>query len=277
MCVSKLKEFHGNSHCKVELFEESCGSKFIRKTSTSFEYDLRLLRQFTKQRLFHRLHICTPQVYKCGKDSQGHFFFDMEFVDGQTLSEKLFDLSEAEIIELMNSFFGKVISEKKTVSTSNNKIIIKKVLELEESLSVKDDKITVALDAIRKFDYSGIPVGLCAGDMTLENLIYKDGKLYVIDLLDSFFSSWLIDFAKIRQDTLLHWSFRSRELNSRENSLLTHIDEILVSKLKERDTSGYFEDACYHLILLNTLRIIPYCNKNDRNYEFCIDALKKLI
>ena len=52
------------------------------------------------------------QVYKCGKDSQGHFFFDMEFVDGQTLSEKLFDLSEAEIIELMNSFFGKVISKK---------------------------------------------------------------------------------------------------------------------------------------------------------------------
>lgn len=102
-------------------------------------------------------------------------------------------------------------------------------------------------------------------------------KLYVIDLLDSFFSSWLIDFAKIRQDTLLHWSFRSRELNSRENSLLTHIDEMLVSKLKERDTSGCFEDACYHLILLNTLRIIPYCNQNDRNYEFCIDALKKLI
>ena len=43
---------------------------------------------------------------------KGIFFFDMEFVDGQTLSEKLFDLSEAEIIELMNSFFGKVISEK---------------------------------------------------------------------------------------------------------------------------------------------------------------------
>ena len=91
MCLSKLKEFHGNSHCKVELFEESCGRKFIRKTSTSFEYDLRLLRQCTKQRLFHRLHICTPQVYKCGKNSQGHFFFDMEFVDGQTLSEKLSD------------------------------------------------------------------------------------------------------------------------------------------------------------------------------------------
>lgn len=126
MCLSKLKEFHGNSHCKVELFEESCGRKFIRKTSTSFEYDLRLLRQCTKQRLFHRLHICTPQVYKYGKNSQGHFFFDMEFVDGQTLSEKLFDLSETEIIELMNSFFGKVISEKKLFQLQIIKLLSKK-------------------------------------------------------------------------------------------------------------------------------------------------------
>lgn len=71
-------------------------------------------------------YLYPASLYKCGKDSQGHFFFDMEFVDGQTLSEKLFDLSEAEIIELMNSFFGKVISEKKLFQLQIIKLLSKK-------------------------------------------------------------------------------------------------------------------------------------------------------
>lgn len=51
----------------------------------------------------------------------------------------------------------------------------------------------------------------CHGDMTLENMIIQDGEIYLIDFLDSFYNSWLIDVAKILQDADVLWSYRTYE------------------------------------------------------------------
>jgi aminoglycoside/choline kinase family phosphotransferase len=51
-----------------------------------------------------------------------------------------------------------------------------------------------------------LPVGTCHGDFTFSNILFGDNKIYLLDFLDSFIESPLIDIVKIRQDTCFKWS-----------------------------------------------------------------------
>ena len=46
-----------------------------------------------------------------------------------------------------------------------------------------------------------IPVGTCHGDLTFSNILFNGNNYYLIDFLDSFIESPLLDIVKLRQDT----------------------------------------------------------------------------
>lgn len=98
-----------------------------------------------------------------------------------------------------------------------------------------------------------IPISQCHGDFTLSNIIYGvDKKIYLIDFLDTFINSFLIDYAKLIQDTFYCWSVR----NADKNTIIKHkiFGKIIMNNI---DIPNYrITDT---LVKLNILRIVPYC------------------
>ena len=61
-----IKKLSGLSGCQVLLCEDN-NSLFVRKISSSVEYNVRLRRQFIKQKFFKNPIIKTPIIYSAGK------------------------------------------------------------------------------------------------------------------------------------------------------------------------------------------------------------------
>ncbi len=51
-----------------------------------------------------------------------------------------------------------------------------------------------------------MPVGICHGDLTFSNMLFNGNNYYLIDFLDSFVESPLLDIVKLRQDSAYLWS-----------------------------------------------------------------------
>jgi thiamine kinase-like enzyme len=130
------------------------------------------------------------------------------------------------------------------------------------------------MDLLKRYDFSGIPESECHGDLTLQNIMISEEKIYLIDFLDSFFNSWVIDVAKILQDVDLHWSYRHFKMDANlELRLLVAKEEIIKAVRIMPDGDKILFDI-YYILLLNILRIYPYA-KDDETFSFLEDALSK--
>ena len=114
-------------------------------------------------------------------------------------------------------------------------------------------------------------------NLTLENIIITYNKqIYLIDFLDSFYNSWMLDIAKLLQDLELKWSFRNIELSVNQALRIEIAKEALIEEiLKLRDGKNKLF-TIYHLLLLNILRIYPY-TKDEKTFDFLDNAIKELI
>jgi len=107
-------------------------------------------------------------------------------------------------------------------------------------------------------------------------LITSDKKIYLIDFLDSFFDSWMIDVAKLLQDIELCWSYRYEKMSTNLSLRLTVAKEALLESILELENGETKIKYIYHILLLNVLRIVPY-TKDSITKEFLQNALKYLI
>ena len=99
--------------------------------------------------------------------------------------------------------------------------------------------------------------GYCHGDLTFENIIINNNKVYLIDFLDSYVDSPIIDISKIKQDLILNWSNRFEKpsnLNLIKNQWLNNY---LDSFLQKMDLSI---EAIELQKKITLLRILPYTN-----------------
>ena len=89
-----------------------------------------------------------------------------------------------------------------------------KCLGLEKKLdSMKDSAL---LSHIREQIVDmHVPYSFCHGDLTFANIIFHSNRLYFIDFLDSFIDSYLIDFAKLKQDLFYFWNLKIQSINFR--------------------------------------------------------------
>lgn len=116
------------------------------------------------------------------------------------------------------------------------------------------------------------PYSSCHGDFTLSNIIYNKAnkKLVLIDFLDTYISSFLIDIAKIKQDLVYGWSFRREPRTAQMKAFImgehiyNHIQPIIDNK---------YMDLFRVVDCLNTLRIAPYVN-DDYSREWILEVLK---
>jgi len=252
MFIKKLKGFSG---CDVSLhIDEKTGRRFVRKISSSIEYNVRLERQMKKQMTFSDKVLKTPEVYTSGmiKDK---FYFDMEFVRGETFNNFVSTNSPGNVLHV----FEKIIHYLSGID-SKTKDMSHLIEDKIESLRSKiDSSLHGHLDYCLECSWKNVQESISHGDLTFENIIVYKTDIYLIDFLDSFVETKYVDYSKLLQDIVLMWSWR----NSTSPPFIKCI--FLYNKICE--SLGEEEtEMIKRLLVLNVLRIVPYADQRTLKY-----------
>jgi len=269
-------DLKGHSGCKINIYKNSEGFLVVRKTSSSIDYNERLKLQMKKQNDFvlnqnENTLIKSVPVFLNGINSEGLFWFDMQYVDGidsinYFSKVNTYDLSN--VAENLNKFFKNSISRSKIVSAPEEKII-SKVDELKQKLFKKNKFYST----IFSYLYTQIPnsefySNISHGDFSLTNLIFKNNEIFAVDFLDSFIESPIIDIVKLRQDTRIGRIFNINNnmdrYTTRSKISIKFIDD-KIDKLINNDL--ILKSWHEYLQVLNLTRILPYTtNINELNF-----------
>lgn len=251
----------GHSGCRIYLLETEDGSLFVRKTSRDPTYNGRLQAQCAKQRTFKGCLLRAPAVLDEGINEQGLFYFDMEYIQGVTLAEYIKTMEIGKIHGLVQTLVETLVprsaeSNRDTDLTRSH--FSAKLTDL--SLSFKEyenPRLAAAMELLFLHDWSAIPPSFCHGDLTLENIIVRNDQLYLIDFLDSFYDSWVLDLGTLLQDVQAMWSYRNASSVSTNTVLrLLVFRDLLLDAVKRIDPK--YVSEIYYALLLKLVRIYPY-------------------
>ena len=174
-------DLRGHSGCKVVLCETDDGEVFVRKISSSIEYNERLEKQASKQEKFKGIKIKAPKVLRKGYTNDDLFYFDMEYIKGITLSEYIKKIEIVKIRGIVETLALNILPESERSETCQD-IFYNKISLLQNELSSLNNPIVnEALSVLAHHNWSKFVISPCHGDMTLENIIVKDDKLFFID------------------------------------------------------------------------------------------------
>ena len=133
-----------------------------------------------------------------------------------------------------------------------NNVHLKDDAEAQELVRLSSE----VMDAVGDME---MPVGTCHGDLTFSNILFNGNNYYLIDFLDSFIESPLLDIVKIRQDTAYMWStlmyhkpFDKVRLSIISDKIDSAIDEYFTGKYE------WYRRYYMPLQLMNFLRILQY-------------------
>jgi tRNA A-37 threonylcarbamoyl transferase component Bud32 len=160
--------------------------------SAPVDKSIRLLKQAEKQRWFSEQKIGLIGVPKVFSTYEGGF--SMELVPGKPLLEIVEELSDEDLLIIVNSLQSfleycrdnaKYSATGLTMSTAKK---IGKSYELESFIKSP-----------------------CHGDLTLENMVYDKEKkrLYLLDFLDSYHDHYFLDIIAVLQNTVLRFHDQS--------------------------------------------------------------------
>lgn len=275
----------GHSGCSILLCEQDGSPVFVRKISSTGEYNERLKRQSQKQQAFVSASIKTPKIFNSGYTENGLYYFDMEYIRGVSLSEYIGRMEISKIKGLVDILISNAMPDKlqeagqaagPEYAGENKKLFAQKISLLSSQL-IKEESRTVreALKLLVHHDWSLFTESACHGDLTLENILIKGDSVYLIDFLDSFYDSWLIDMGTLLQDIWCLWSYRYQdEVNINTLIRLIVFHDILIDELKRKLGKSYVE--AYFSLLLKLLRIFPYC-KDEKTHTFLIEKVKAVL
>lgn len=273
-----IRNLGGHSGCRILLCETSEHNVFVRKISSSIEYNVRLEKQAKKQADFKGKLIRTPEIIRTGSTKDGLFFFDMEYIRGITLAEYMNSIQIGSIRALVENIVSEImdIPDADKGIAENQDVFEKKILSLKKQL--KNEKLISvheALDILEDHEWSLFTKSACHGDLTLENIIVKDGQLYLIDFLDSFFDSWLLDAATLMQDVQVMWSYRFMDESDINTIIrLMVFRDIFIDEVKKQSEEYVIE--IYYALLLKLIRIFPY-TKDEATHKFLDDKTNLVI
>lgn len=257
----------GHSGCRILLCEEDDNKVYVRKISSDINYNERLKIQADKQASFNSNVVKVPCVFSTGYTQDGLYYFDMEYIQGITMAKYMQTIEIGKVRGLVESIIKDIVVVNEVTSDVDESIFINKIVDLKKKLSSKDNPIIdEAIDMLINHSWSRFSKTSCHGDLTLENIIVKDGQLYLIDFLDSFYDSWIMDISTLMQDVQTLWSYRFQdEININTLIRLIVFRDILMDTVQKLSKDDVIE--VYYALLLKLIRIYPY-TKDEYTYEF---------
>ena len=280
-------EVKGHSGCHVDVVRED-GKLLVYKSTYDKGYIDRLYLQGKKQKEAAKIglqHIRVPQVYEINRDDTS-VLIKMEYVYSKSFVG-YFEYAGFEQI----SYFIKALClfidyevANSTMQVVSSDILKEKFADVKKktvsNVALKDDE--EVLDILERssayFENAQdmiLPIGKCHGDLTFSNILFNGNNYYLIDFLDSFVESPLLDIVKIRQDSSYLWSqlMYSGECDSiRLKIVADKIDREIV-----RFASKYEWFSHYKLFqLMNFLRILQYA-KEPRVINYLKNVLNQLL
>lgn len=268
----------GHSGCTILLCEEDDDTVFVRKIAGDAGYNNRLKQQAMKQKNYQNDYIKKPKVLDMGETEEGLFYFDMEYIQGITLAEYMKTIEINRIRGLVEAITSgmPIQSLVDSMNKESVQIFSEKIDGLYQKLHGKKNEIVdEAIEVLQSHDWSVYDRSFCHGDLTLENIIVKDNSLYLIDFLDSFYDSWILDLSTLLQDSQIMWSYRKEESVDMNTTIrLVVFRDILIETVKQKMGKDYVE--VFYALLLKLIRIYPY-TKDQLTYDFLNKKTKSVI
>lgn len=284
-------EVKGYSGCPIDIVREN-NDLFIYKSSYDRNYLDRLVRQAEKQQAASRQeyqHIRIPEIYNVAHDDH-HVTIKMEYV----YSRNFIEYFESAGFEQIDYFVKAIILfiEKELAASPVQMVQTSRTLNKFEDVKKKilenpllgDDKeileiIAESEDVFGEFAQQGsikIPLGLCHGDLTFSNILFNGNNYYLIDFLDSFIESPLLDIVKIRQDSAFLWS-QLMYIKPYDKLRL----KIICNKIDEKIDAYFRKYAWYREYygiyqLMNLLRILQYA-KEQKVINYLKDCVSEIL
>lgn len=279
----------GHSGCQIDIANEG-SNLYIYKSTHDPKYINRLYLQAKKQKEASRSeyqHIRIPEIFDIDKTDE-HLVIKMEYVYSKNYIDYFEDAGFDNIsyfVKALKIFMNAEIANSplQKVSTQVVKDKFEDVCnkcQANEHIN-KDAEIQQILEASRTiFNYLPveieIPMGKCHGDLTFSNILFNGNNYYLIDFLDSFIESPLLDLVKIRQDSQYEWS---RLMYDGEVDL---VRLSIISQKIDREIDTYYNQyqwyrEYYHVFqLMNFLRILQYA-KEEKVITYLKNVIKSML
>lgn len=264
-------DIQGHSGCDIVIVHED-NDLFIHKSTHDAGYVPRLVNQANKQIAASKIeyqNIRVPKVFEV-QQTDTDATIKMEYIYSRNFIEHFEQAGFEQIKYLIGAikyFIDLEISHSEMRTVPAN-ILTDKMADVarkvEKNIHLKDDaeaqelvkRSSEIMNAVGDMD---LPVGMCHGDLTFSNILFNGNNYYLIDFLDSFIESPLLDIVKIRQDTAYLWStlmynkpFDRVRLSIISEKIDAAIDEYFESRYK------WYCDYYMPLQLMNFLRILQY-------------------
>lgn len=278
-------EVKGHSGCQIDVVRED-GRLFVYKSSRDPKYLNRLVCQAEKQRkaaIPELQHIRVPKIHSIDR-SDSLITVKMDYVYSKNFVEFFEQAGFEQVDYLINAlimYLEREIKDSPLTLVPREVVTVKFIDVKERTFSntalAGDKEIAEILDISQNvFDNLPdllIPVGTCHGDLTFSNILFNGNNYYLIDFLDSFIESPLLDIVKLRQDTAWLWS-QLMYMHPCDTIRLRIAFGKIDVELDAYFSSRYEWYGRYYrpLQLMNFLRILQYAHESN-----VIDYLKSAI
>lgn len=284
-------EVKGHSGCNIDIVREN-NDLYIYKSSRDKKYLSRLVLQAEKQQKASKeeyQHVRIPQVFRVVHDEElvsvkMEYVYSRNFIEYFETAgfEQIKYFIDALILFVEKELNASVIQNVPTSVTKNkfldveNKIISNPILKGDPIIKDILTKAKERIEALCKDEYIEIPIGICHGDLTFSNILFNGNNYYLIDFLDSFIESPLMDIVKIRQDSHHLWS-QLMYVKSYDKLRLKIICEKIDHEI-DRHFSRYewYQKYYKDYQLLNLLRILQYA-KEQKVVDYLKIEINKIL
>ncbi len=260
----------GHSGYSIDIIREGV-NLYVYKRCNDSDKAARLLRQAEKQEQATRHQYSgfqTPHILSSELDGN-ICSIKMPYIYSRNFME-YFESAGFEQIDYFIHTLILFIEEELTLSplqSINADVINNKFFSVEQTIDanphiLKDEKMASIMAQSKRLLTEikewKLPIGVCHGDLTFSNILFTANTYYLIDFLDSFIESPLMDVVKLRQDSAHIWSAKMYAKPYDPIRLRIICDKI------DSELDAYFQQydwyKAYYLPLqiLNLLRVLQY-------------------
>lgn len=282
-------QIKGHSGCQIDIINDGY-NLYIYKSTYDPKYIERLNLQAQKQKSAYQneyQHIRIPEIFEIEK-TDDHLIIKMEYV----YSKNYIDYFEDAGFDNINYFIKalKIFVDEEIKNSPIQHVHARTVKDKFDDVLKKfqanvhinnDDEIKILLKSCEDVfaslpEVMEIPIGKCHGDLTFSNILFNGNNYYLIDFLDSFIESPLLDLVKIRQDSKYEWSKHMYGGTVDETRL-----KIISNKIDKEIDKYYSQYDWYRKYyrtfqLMNFLRILQYA-KEGKIIVYLKDVIKSML